>query len=78
MSDNWIIKGHHMTKKTTIKPAKICYNHIGGKLGGMLLKMCIDQDWIQKTDPTDKNFFITEKGQTEFARLGLDLSQITS
>lgn len=67
-----------MTKKTTVKPAKICYDHIGGKLGAMLLKMCIEQRWIQKVDPADKHFFITEKGQTEFTRLGLDLSQITS
>lgn len=67
-----------MTKKTNVKPAKPCYNHIGGKLGEMLLEMFIDQGWLQKTNPADKYFFITEKGQTEFTRLGLDLSQITS
>ncbi|SDL69365.1 ArsR family transcriptional regulator [Pedobacter antarcticus] len=67
-----------MTKNITIKSAKPCYDHIGGKLGEMLLKMFIDEDWLQKTDPTDKHFFITEKGQTEFTKLGLDLSKITS
>lgn len=67
-----------MTKKTTTKPAKLCYDHIGGKLGEMLLKVFIDQAWLQKANPADKHFFITEKGKTEFTRLGLDLSQITS
>lgn len=65
-------------KKTTTKPAKTCYNHIGGKLGEMILEMCIHKGWIQKADPADKHYFITEKGQKEFTLLGLDLSQITS
>ena len=65
-------------KNEVLKPAKICYDHVGGKLGAMLLKMYIEQGWIQKADPADKHYFITEKGQTEFTRLGLDLSQITS
>ncbi len=66
------------TKKTTVKPVKTCYDHIGGKLGTMFLEMCIQQQWIQKADPAAKHFFITEKGQEGFTALGLDLSQITS
>ena len=65
-----------MDKKVT-SPAKTCYNHIGGKLGELLLKMFIDRGWIQKNNPADGYHFITEKGQTEFTKLGLDLSQIT-
>lgn len=65
-----------MIKKATTKPAKACYDHIGGKLGTMLMEMCIDKGWIQKEKPADKHFFITEKAQAAFAKLGLDLSQI--
>ncbi|MBE9599441.1 ArsR family transcriptional regulator [Pedobacter sp. MC2016-24] len=67
-----------MKTKMNTKPAKTCYNHIGGKLGELLLEMFVDQAWIQKNDPTDKYYVITEKGQTEFTKLGLDLSQITT
>lgn len=66
------------TKKTSVKPAKTCYNHIGGKLGEMLMEMFVDQGWIQKDNLADKHFLITEKGQKEFTRLGLDLSEIKS
>lgn len=67
-----------MIKKTTVKPAKTCYDHLGGKLGTMLLEMYIHQGWIQKLNPDDKHFFITEKGKIEFTKLGLDLSEIKS
>jgi len=65
-------------KQTNKKPAKTCYNHIGGKLGALILEQFIEKSWIAKENPGDKHFFITDEGQKEFAKLGLDLSQIKS
>lgn len=65
-----------MKNKIKTKPAKACYNHIGGKLGELLLEMFVDQGWVQKNNPADKYYFITEKGEAEFSKIGLDLSQI--
>lgn len=61
-----------------IKPAKKCYEHIGGKLGELLLETFADKKWIAKNNPADKHFYITELGEKEFAKLGVDLSKIKS
>ncbi len=60
------------------KTAKLCYEHIGGKLGNLLLEQFVTKGWLAKTEVTDKNFYITEKGAQEFAKLGVDLSLINS
>ncbi|MDR6486586.1 putative transcriptional regulator [Chryseobacterium vietnamense] len=65
-----------MNKSTGRKPAKVCYEHIGGKLGQLLLEQFVDKGWIAKENPADRNYYITEKGQEEFTKMGLDLSQI--
>ncbi|OMQ11737.1 ArsR family transcriptional regulator [[Flexibacter] sp. ATCC 35103] len=65
-------------KSNTRKPAKMCYEHIGGKLGQLLLENFADKGWIAKNKPTDKNFYITDLGQKEFVKLGIDVSQIKS
>lgn len=65
-----------MTATKGVKPAKRCFGHIGGKLGELLLETFIEKKWIAKESPEKKHFYITEKGQEEFARMGLDLSQI--
>jgi hypothetical protein len=65
-------------KTTNIKPAKLCYEHIGGKLGQLLLENFADKEWIAKKTPTDKHFYITELGQKEFTKLGIDISKIKS
>jgi predicted transcriptional regulator len=67
-----------MKRNNDIKPAKMCFGHIGGKLGIMLMETFADKGWIAKDKPTDKHFHITDKGQEEFTKLGLDLSQIKS
>jgi DNA-binding PadR family transcriptional regulator len=59
-----------------IKPAKLCFEHIGGKLGELLLNAFIQKQWIAKQNPLSKHFYITEKGKKEFTELGIDLSQI--
>ena len=66
------------TKSTKLKPAKLCYEHIGGKLGQLLLENFADKAWIAKKNPADKHFYITELGQKEFTKLGIDISQIKS
>jgi hypothetical protein len=65
-----------MKDQTDKKPAKTCYNHLGGKLGSMLLEQFILKGWVAKEKSTDKNYFITEKGEKEFAKLGVDLKSI--
>ncbi|AZB07353.1 ArsR family transcriptional regulator [Chryseobacterium sp. G0162] len=58
------------------KPAKKCYEHIGGKLGQLLLEQFIDKGWITKDNSIDRHYYITEKGEKEFTKLGVDLSKI--
>ncbi|MBF4465299.1 ArsR family transcriptional regulator [Flavobacterium sp. LC2016-12] len=65
-------------KSTSMKPAKMCYSHIGGKLGQLLAETFADKGWIVKNKPADKHFHITELGQKEFKKLGIDTSQIKS
>lgn len=65
-----------MTATKDIMPAKRCFEHIGGKLGELLLETFIAKKWIAKESPENKHFYITEKGEEEFAKMGLDLSQI--
>ncbi|WPO78777.1 ArsR family transcriptional regulator [Flavobacterium sp. KACC 22761] len=57
-------------------PAKMCYEHIGGKLGQLLAITFAEKGWIAKKNPSDKHFYITEIGQKEFTKLGIDLSEI--
>lgn len=67
-----------MESKQNIKPAKKCYEHLGGKLGELLLETFADKNWIAKKEPSDKHFYITELGEKEFAKLGVDLTKIKS
>lgn len=65
-----------MEKSTKQKPAKMCYEHIGGKLGQLLAETFVDKGWIAKNKTTDKHFYITDLGQKEFEKLGIAVSQI--
>nr|WP_294779419.1 ArsR family transcriptional regulator [uncultured Flavobacterium sp.] len=67
-----------MNSKTTVKPAKKCFEHLGGKLGELLLESFIEKQWIAKKESSDKHFHITELGEKEFTKLGLDLTKIKS
>lgn len=67
-----------MEASKKVKPAKKCYEHIGGKLGELLIESFIDKKWIAKKDPSEKHFHITKLGEKEFEKLGLDLSKIKS
>ncbi|TDE07968.1 ArsR family transcriptional regulator [Dyadobacter psychrotolerans] len=63
---------------TLIKPAKVCFEHIGGKLGNLLLEAFVEKGWIAKVNPDDKHYYITDIGQEEFTKFGIDLSLIKS
>ena len=65
-------------KSTTSKPAKMCYEHIGGKLGQLLVENFAEKGWIAKNKATDKNYYITDLGQEQFEKLGINISQIKS
>ncbi|MBZ4033487.1 ArsR family transcriptional regulator [Flavobacterium sp. 17A] len=67
-----------MSNSPSVKPAKKCYEHLGGKLGELLLESFIEKEWIAKNAPSDKHFYITELGEKEFAKMGLDLTKIKS
>ncbi|MGC4102375.1 hypothetical protein [Ferruginibacter sp.] len=58
----------------TIKPAKLCFGHVGGKLGTLLFEKFVADGWLEKT--TRKHFFITAKGEKAFKKMGIDLALI--
>jgi len=37
-----------MKNNNKMKPAKLCYEHIGGKLGQLLLEALIVKGWLAK------------------------------
>ncbi len=45
-----------------VKPAKLCFEHIGGKLGMLLMDLFKEKKWIAKNKSRDKHFYITDKG----------------
>ncbi len=67
-----------MKGKTDKIPAKLCYEHVGGKLGNLLLKQFVANGWLAKETPEDKNFYVTEKGIIEFEKIGIDVAQINT
>jgi len=66
-----------MNKQSSNKiPPKTCYSHLGGKLAQLLLEKFVENGWIEKENPKAKHFYIADKGQKEFSKLGIDLAQI--
>jgi hypothetical protein len=66
-----------MYKQTSNKlPAKTCYSHIGGRLGLLLFEKFVEKGWIEKENSKAKHFYITDKGQKEFSKLGIGLTLI--
>ena len=65
-----------MKKTDTPKPAKLCYSHIGGKLGMLLLQNFIEKGWITKADEADKHYQITPEGEKGFKKMGIDLTEV--
>lgn len=67
-----------MAKPSGKKIVKPCTTHIGGTFGRLLLEQFINKGWVAKEKSSDKHFFMTDKGQKEFTKLGIDISQIKS
>ncbi|RZJ20370.1 MAG: ArsR family transcriptional regulator [Acinetobacter sp.] len=65
-----------MLANKEIIPAKACYEHVGGKLGQLLMKAFIENKWIAKENPSAKHFYVTDFGKKEFAKIGVNLSEI--
>lgn len=61
-----------MDKK--IIPAKLCYSHIGGRLGSLLTEHYIKSGWIKQTEDNVRLFYVTPKGKKIFIEMGIDLS----
>jgi hypothetical protein len=57
-------------------PAKMCYSHLGGKLGNLLLENFVEKGWLAKRTATAKHLSVTKKGMAGFKKLGIDLSKI--
>ena len=64
--------------KNLRKPAKTCYGHLGGKPGLLLFQQFVDNTWIAKEEGASGHYCVTEKGEKEFGKLGIDLSGIKS
>lgn len=64
-----------MKEALTKKPAKLCYEHLGGKLGELLLEQLLEKGWLARKDD-DKALYITDKGVVEFTKFGINLAMI--
>jgi predicted transcriptional regulator len=50
-----------------------CYDHLGGKLGAILLNNLLENNWIQLEDDKTTVYIVTEKGKNEFKKMGITL-----
>jgi predicted transcriptional regulator len=55
-----------------ILKAKSCFGHLGGALGNRLFERLLELNWFEREEDTSTVYRLTEKGQEEFARLGVD------
>lgn len=67
-----------MLANKEIISAKACYEHLGGKLGQLLMNAFIENNWIAKENPSDKHFYVTDLGKKQFAEIGVNLLEIKS
>ena len=57
--------------------AKMCFSHIGGKLGTRLMDRFEEMGWIEH-DTATKHFHITPKGEKGFKDLGVETSDLNA
>jgi|AGTN01.3.fsa_nt_gi hypothetical protein len=50
-----------------------CYGHLGGKLGERILERLIELDWVKLEEGKSTVYEITEKGNVELTKLGVNL-----
>lgn len=56
-----------------ILPVKLCYSHVGGRLGSLLAELYLEKGWIKQTEENERMYYITPKGKKSFTDLGIDL-----
>ena len=59
-----------------IVPVKLCYSHVGGRLGSLLTELYLEKGWIKQTEENERMYYITPKGKKSFTDMGVDLSLI--
>jgi hypothetical protein len=52
-----------MKNKLFEKTAKLCYEHIGGKLGSLLLEQFIEKGWLAKENLRISIFILPKLGK---------------
>ena len=60
--------------RKAIRFARVCYHHIGGKLGVLLNAKILSKGLLIPSGP--KHFSITPRGNTWFSNLGIDMASI--
>jgi predicted transcriptional regulator len=48
-----------------------CYDHLGGRLGAELLGFFLSKEWIELDEGKTTVYSVTEKGYTEFEKMGM-------
>jgi predicted transcriptional regulator len=61
-----------MEKSNEMKGRK-CYDHLGGKLGAILLNNLLEKNWIELEEDKTTVYIITEKGEREFKKMGIEI-----
>jgi predicted transcriptional regulator len=61
-----------MEKSKEIKGRK-CYDHLGGKLGTILLNTLLENNWIVLEEDKTTVYIVTEKGKKEFKKMGIEI-----
>ncbi len=66
------------TKTTNKKavPVKMCYSHVGGRLGNLLAETFVTKGWIKQAEGNERLYHVTTKGKKAFKDMGVDLSLI--
>ena len=53
---------------------KKCYDHMGGKLGSVLLLFYLEKGWLEAEETGKSTVYkLTEAGYAAFAQMGLEL-----
>lgn len=60
---------------TALSTARLCYDHLAGKVGVAILDALLSARWLQ---PADRGYAETAKGTAEFCRLGIDTGSLRS
>ncbi len=48
-----------------------CYDHLGGRLGAMLLELYLQNGWIVLEEGKSTVYAVTPKGEEAFGQMGL-------